>query len=149
MLVIYVVIPFFGYLWFIRLNELIAEKRFRVNYGMWRWLEMFPHKKKGMWRWKEYWWIEVPTIFFCIIVIFFSMQKFLWVTPTNSSQSQTVSKYPPLNSSQSDTTPSNSHFLVKSSQYAQIMFNINIIVHYSIIRWYCLLYTWQIYYYVI
>jgi len=77
MLVIYVVIPFFGYLWFIRLNESIAEKRFRVNDGMWRWLEMFPHKKKGMWRWKEYWWIEVPTIFFCIIVIFFSMQKFL------------------------------------------------------------------------
>ena len=60
MLVIYVVIPFFGYLWFIRLNESIAEKRFRVNYGMWRWLEMFPHKKNGMWRWKEYWWIEAP-----------------------------------------------------------------------------------------
>jgi len=60
MLVLYVVIPFFGYLWFIRLNESIAEKRFRVNYGMWRWLEMFPHKKKGMWRWKKYWWIEAP-----------------------------------------------------------------------------------------
>jgi len=49
MFIIYVVILFFGYLWFIRLNESIVEKRFRVNYGMWRWLEMFPHKKNGMW----------------------------------------------------------------------------------------------------
>ena len=71
MLVIYVVIPFFGYLWLIRLSESIAEKRLRVNYGMWRWLEMFPHKKKGMWRWKEYWWIEVPCIIFGTYFIFF------------------------------------------------------------------------------
>ena len=55
MFVIYVVIPFFGYLWFIRRNESIVDKRLGWNY-----LEMIPHKKNGMWRWKEYWWIEVP-----------------------------------------------------------------------------------------
>ena len=75
MFIIYVGILFFGYMWFIRRNESIVDKKLRVkNFGMWKWLEIFPHKKKGMWRWKEYWWIEVPTIFFCIIVIFFSMQ---------------------------------------------------------------------------
>ena len=73
MFVIYVVILFFGYLWFIRLNESIAEKRFRVNYGMWRWLEMFPHKKNGMWRWKEYWWIDVIFMILCTIVFALSL----------------------------------------------------------------------------
>ena len=74
MLVLYVVIPFFGYLWFIRLNESIAEKRLRVNYGMWRWLEMFPHKKNGMWRWKEYWWVEAPCRIIGTIYIFFIIE---------------------------------------------------------------------------
>ena len=77
MLVIYVVIPFFGYLWFIRLNESIVEKRFRVNDGMWRWLEMFPHKKKGMWRWKEYWWIEVGCMIFGTIILSLSFIFFI------------------------------------------------------------------------
>jgi hypothetical protein len=74
MLVLYVVIPFFGYLWFIRLNESIADNKLRVNDGMWRWLEMFPHKKKGMWRWKEYWWIEVPCRIIGTIYIFFIIE---------------------------------------------------------------------------
>ena len=63
MLVIYVVIPFFGYLWFIRLNESIAEKRFRVN--------------DGMWRWKEYWWIEVGCMIFGTIILSLSFIFFI------------------------------------------------------------------------
>ena len=78
MLIIYVGIPFFGYMWFIRRNESIGDKKLRVkNYGMWRWLEIFPHKKKGMWRWKEYWWIEVPCMIFYTYFIFFIMEKLL------------------------------------------------------------------------
>ena len=75
MLVLYVVIPFFGYLCFIRLNESIADKKLRVkNYGMWSWFEMFPHKKKGMWRWKEYWWIEAPCMIYGTYFIFFIIE---------------------------------------------------------------------------
>jgi hypothetical protein len=82
MLVFYVVIPLFGYLLFIRLNESIADKKLRVNDGMWRWLEMFPHKKKRMWRWKKYWWIEAPCMIFYTYFIIFIMQKLLGLTPT-------------------------------------------------------------------
>ena len=69
MLIIYVGIPFFGYMWFIRRNESIEDRNFRGG----NFFEMFPHKKKGMWRWKEYWWIEVPCMIFGTYFIFFIM----------------------------------------------------------------------------
>ena len=72
MFVIYVVILFFGYLWVIRRNESIVDKRLRGNY-----LEMFPHKKNGMWRWKEYWWIEVPCMIFGAIFLSLSIICFI------------------------------------------------------------------------
>jgi|AP68_2_1055508.scaffolds.fasta_scaffold31725_1 hypothetical protein len=74
MFVIYVVIPFFGYLWFIRRNESIVDKRLGWNY-----LEMIPHKKNGMWRWQEYWWIEVPCMIFgSIFLSFFLSLSFIF-----------------------------------------------------------------------
>ena len=57
-----VVILYFGYLWFIRRNESIVDKKLRST----GFFEMLPHKKNGMWRWNEYWWINLLFIIFCI-----------------------------------------------------------------------------------